>query len=67
MYDNLCPPDFKRLTLYAPIPTNCLSVFDHFVGLALKRLTFNTSHYSNVFDVEFNIFNITLPLQIVLN
>ena len=37
------------LTLYAPtpqngqthrqLPTKCLSVFDHFVGLTLKRLT----------------------------
>ena len=23
-----------------PLPTNCLSVFDHFMGLALKRLMF---------------------------
>ena len=25
-------------------PTNCLSVFDHFVGLALKGLTLNFRH-----------------------
>ena len=37
----------KNLTLYAPIsqnsptklPTNCLNVFDHFVGLATKGLS----------------------------
>ena len=27
------------------LPTNCLSVFDHFVGLALKGLTFDFSRH----------------------
>ena len=27
------------LTLFSKLPTNCLSVFDRFVGLALKGLT----------------------------
>ena len=38
--------DTSKLTLYAPTPqngqihsNNCVSVSDHFVGLALKRLT----------------------------
>ena len=26
-------------TIRRLLPTNCLSAFDHFVGLALKRLT----------------------------
>ena len=26
-------------------PTNCFSVFDHFVGLALKGLTLSLRHY----------------------
>ena len=29
------------------LPTNCLSVFDHFVGLALKGLTWNIKHFSS--------------------
>ena len=32
------------------LPTNCLSVFDHFVGLALKKSTYFTPVY------HFNIF-----------
>ena len=33
-------------------PTNCLSVFDHFVGLALKRLRIlNLTHFSPVLDL----------------
>ena len=28
-------------------PTNCLSVFDHFVGLALKELTKVKKHFLN--------------------
>ena len=28
-------------TIRRLLPTNCLSVFDHFVGLALKGLRFN--------------------------
>ena len=27
------------------LPTNCLSVFDHFMGLALKGLNENYSNY----------------------
>ena len=27
------------------LPTNCLSVFDHFVGLALKGLNCKITHY----------------------
>ena len=26
------------------LPTNCLSVFDHFVGFALKRLIYKLRH-----------------------
>ena len=26
-------------TIHRMLPTNCLSVFDHFVGLAVKELT----------------------------
>ena len=32
----------EALTLQAPTPTNCLSLFDHFVGLALKALKKST-------------------------
>ena len=28
------------------LPTNCLSVFDHFVGLALKGLTLNLKFFN---------------------
>ena len=34
------------------LPTNCLSVFDHFVGLALKELSF----ISNIAHLFFNLF-----------
>ena len=33
-------------TIRRQLPTNCLSVFDHFVGLALKGLIQNTTHPS---------------------
>ena len=33
-------------TIHRLLPTNCLSVFDHFVGLALKRLTKRATSYS---------------------
>ena len=34
------------------MPTNCLSVFDHFVGLALKRLNFIRTSASKVYNVN---------------
>ena len=33
-------------TICSLFPTNCLSVFDHFVGLALKRLTSSNAQSS---------------------
>ena len=54
---------FKRLphkmvkftqTIHWLLPTNCLSVFDHFVGLSLKGLT-----------QEFCILNSLLPLTVM--
>ena len=36
---------FRRL-----LPTNCLSVFDHFVGLALKGLTKHNSRQQKGYD-----------------
>ena len=37
------------LTLFSKLPTNCLSVFDHFVGLALKGLT---EYYDAVQEIK---------------
>ena len=37
--------------MYQPLlPANCLSVFDHFVGLALKGLKLKGSNCFSVFD-----------------
>ena len=35
-------------TIRRLLPTNCLSVFDHFAGLALKGLTFYVLEYIQV-------------------
>ena len=37
----------------AKSPTNCLTVLDHFVGLALEKLKFSTAATSGVFIVNF--------------
>ena len=33
-------------TIRRPLPTNCLSVFDHSVGLALKELSYSIKNFS---------------------
>ena len=49
-------------------PTKCLSVFDHFVNLALKRLTFGLfelhSHVPNCRGVIFNFRKILPPVSL---
>ena len=32
------------------LPTNCLSVFDHFVGLAIKRLRYGAGHKAELYN-----------------
>ena len=51
-------------TIHRLLLTNCLSVFDHFVGLALKGLKLNFGKYTNVSlkyirsgDREYNGYN----------
>ena len=41
-------------TICPPLPMNCLSVFDHFVGLALKGLRFCESSLLWTFDWGLN-------------
>ena len=47
---------FLLITSWAKLPTNCLSVFDHFVGLALKGLKFLQTLIKMCFLI-FSIFN----------
>ena len=47
------------------LPTNCLNVFDHFVGLAFKGLT--VFNYSKQISTYFNIYNgISPPLALLI-
>ena len=56
MHDLLKGQPFKRQphkivkhtqTICRLLPTNCLSVFDHIVGLALKRLMYIQAKFEN--------------------
>ena len=47
-------------TIRRLLPTNCLSVLDHFVGLALKSLLSNK--YNNTFSASFSD-SILIPLS----
>ena len=40
------------------LPTNCLSMFDHFVNLALKELNKNKNHFQSMFGLVKKIKNI---------
>ena len=42
----------KHTQTICKLPTKCLSVFDHFVGLALKGLTTITSNSLRSFDTK---------------
>ena len=43
-------------TIRRLLHTNCLSVYDHFVGVALKRLTFaKMTRYENYFLLVTNV------------
>ena len=37
-------------------PTNCLGVFDHFVGLALKVLNYNLNPFHNNDDADYELY-----------
>ena len=43
------------------LPTNCLGVFDHFVGLALTGLRMKPVQYSS-HNNEFNQFQANMPI-----
>ena len=42
----------RTFSIFCKLPTNCLSVFDHFVGLALKRSTdvWGSGKFSIIYD-----------------
>ena len=48
-------------TIPGNLPTNCLGVFDHFVGLALTGLRMKPVQYSS-HNNEFNQFQANMPI-----
>ena len=44
----------NTLKQFGLLPMNCLSVFDHFVGLALKALTSNMIGVTMNFETQFH-------------
>ena len=47
-------------TLRRLLLTNCLSVFDHFVGLVLKGLTISTYYFSFEILIEFSLMDVNI-------
>ena len=52
-------------TIRPLLPTNCLSVFDHFVGLTLKELTWGYINFSNLcyFVMMTSVYQINLTCE----
>ena len=44
----------NTLKQFGPLPMNCLSVFDHFAGLALKALISNMIGVTMNFETQFH-------------
>ena len=47
-------------TLRRLLLTNCLSVFDHFVGLVLKGLTISIYYFSFEILIEFSLMDVNI-------